>query len=119
MELAYRDLADGVRLITLRGRLDVQGAQEVDLTFTALTATQQFFVVVDLADVEFLASIGLSTLVHNARIVRLRAGNMVLINPRPNVHAVLTSSRIHEVIPICCDLEEALLTVKAPPAPIG
>jgi anti-anti-sigma factor len=119
MELAYRDLADGIRLITLRGRLDVQGAQEVDLTFTALTATQPFFVVVDLADVEFLASIGLSTLVHNAKTLRLRGGNMVVVNPRSNVHAVLTSSRIHEVIPICCDLEEALLTVKAPPAPIG
>jgi anti-anti-sigma factor len=117
MELTYSDFADGVRRIDLTGRLDLEGADAIALRFTALTATHQRFVIVDLAGVEFLASMGIATLVRNARAVQLRGGNLVLLNPRPNVAQVLTSTRIDHVLPVCRTLEEALVAVRAvPPA---
>ena len=72
MELIYNDLEDGVRKIDISGRFDIEGAGAIDLRFTALTSTAQTFVIVDLAGVEFLASIGIATLVRNAKAVRLR-----------------------------------------------
>ena len=117
MQLTYSDLADSVRKIDLAGRLDLEGTEAIDLRFTVLTSTAQAFVIVDLAAVEFLASIGIATLVRSARAVRQRGGNMVLLLPRPNVASVLTTTRINQLLPICGTLEEALAIVReAPPA---
>jgi anti-sigma B factor antagonist len=119
MELTYDDFPDGVRTIKLRGRMDLEGAAAIDLKFTSLTATHRAFVVVDLSDVEFMASLGLATLVRNAKAARLREGNLVLLNPRPSVRQVLASTRIDQVLLIYSDLDEARLAAKAPPAGIG
>jgi anti-sigma B factor antagonist len=115
MDLTYDDLEDGIRRITLKGRLDLEGSGAIDLKFTALTTTEKFLVVVDLTDVEFMASIGLGTLVRNAKAVRLRGGHMVVLNPRQNVTAVFASTRIDQVIPVCRTLEEARTQLRRPP----
>ncbi|HEX3703562.1 MAG TPA: STAS domain-containing protein [Vicinamibacterales bacterium] len=115
MDLSYSDLDDGVRKIDLTGRLDVEGAEAIDLRFTVLTSTGLNFVVVDLSNVEFLASIGIATLVRNAKAVRLRQGNLVLLNPRANVTQVLASTRIDQILPIFRTLDEARAAVRAAP----
>ena len=117
MQLTYSDLGDGVRKIDLTGRLDLEGADAIDIRFTALTATERSFLIIDLAGVEFMASIGIAMLVRNARAVRLRTGNLVLLNPRPNVAQVLAITRVDRVLLVCRTLEEARETVRAvPPA---
>ncbi len=115
MELSYTDLLDGVRKIDLRGRLDLEGVNAIDLRFTTLTATEPIFAVVDLAEVEFLASMGMATLVRNARAARLRKGNMVLLNPRPSIEKLLVSMGIDQALPIFHSLEEACLAVRESP----
>lgn len=115
MEFAFTDTPDGIRTINLAGRLDLEGTTAIDLRFTALTATVQSLVIVDLSGVEFLASIGIATLVRSARAARLRGGNMVLLNPRANVAQVLASTRINQVLPVCHTLEEALERVRSAP----
>jgi anti-anti-sigma factor len=119
MELTYDDLSDGVRTFKLRGRMDLEGAATIDLKFASLTATHRAFIVVDLTEVDFMASLGLATLVRNARAVRLREGNMVLFNPKPPVRQVLASTRIDHVIHIYSDLDEARRAAKAPPSALG
>ena len=108
MELTYED-ADGIRTIRLRGRMDLEGAGAIDLKFTSLTATQRASIVVDLSEVVFMASMGLSILVRAARAVRLRQGNMVLLNPTPSVHQVLRSTRIDQILAVYSDIDEARL----------
>ena len=112
MEVRTSNLADGIRKIDLKGRLDLEGANLIDLQFTVLTASERTLAIVDLAGVEFLASIGIATLVRNAKAARLRDGNMVLLNPQPQVARVLAVSRIDQVIPVCYDLDEALTAVR-------
>jgi anti-sigma B factor antagonist len=118
MELTYDDLSDGIRTIKLKGRMDLEGTAAIDLKFTSLTSTQRAFVVVDLTEVDFMASLGLATLVRNAKAVRLREGNMVLLNPKPSVRQVLASTRIDQFILIYSDLTEARHAAKAPPSAI-
>jgi anti-anti-sigma factor len=107
MELAYTDLANGVRKIDLKGRLDIEGATAIDLNFTALAAARQAFLVIDLTHVDFIASLGIATLVRNAKAAKLRKGNLVLLNPQPNVAKVLAATRIDQVLSVCGDLQEA------------
>ena len=67
MELEHDDAADGVRLIRLKGRLDLEGAEAVDLKLTSLCAVRKCNVILDIAGVEFLSSIGVSVIVRVAR----------------------------------------------------
>jgi hypothetical protein len=49
MELEYRELDDGIRLIKLIGRLDMEGTARVDQEFVQRCAGENVFVLVDLS----------------------------------------------------------------------
>ncbi|HKA38113.1 MAG TPA: STAS domain-containing protein [Thermoanaerobaculia bacterium] len=107
MELSYEDLDNGVRRIRLSGRMDVDGAREIDLKFTTLTATRQAFVIVDLALVDFLSSLGLGTLVRSAKAQMSRQGKFVLLSPQANVAKVLEMTQVDQILPVFYDFELA------------
>ena len=98
---------NGILKVNLSGRLDVLGAQSIDMKFTALTATQKAHVLVDMSEVSFLASLGMRTLLSSAKALSNRGGHMVLCKPQPNVLDVLDTSGVSSLIPVCNDLEEA------------
>jgi len=118
LELTYEDLEDGVRCVRLAGRMDVDGAREIDLKFTTLTATRQAYVIIDLALVDFLSSLGLGTLVRSAKAQLARQGKVVLFSPQPNVAKVLEMTQIDQIVPVVYDFDEARRTVApSPPSP--
>ena len=105
--MMYEDLEDGVRAIRLKGRLDLEGADAIDLKLTSLAAVRQSSVVLDLTLVEFLASIGVSVIVRTAKALSSRGGRLVLLSPRPNIADVLTRTQIDQIIPVFYDLAAA------------
>jgi anti-anti-sigma factor len=107
MQIDSETLDNGILKVNLSGRLDVLGAQAIDMKFTALTATQKAHVLVDMSEVSFLASLGMRTLLSSAKALSNRGGHMVLYKPQPNVLDVLETSGISSLIPVCNDLEEA------------
>jgi len=111
MELEHDDLEGGVRMIRLKGRLDLEGSEAVDLRLTSLVALRKGFVIVDLAGVEFLSSIGVSVIVRVARALMSREGRLVLLGPRPNVADVLARTQIDQIIPVFGDLAAARTAV--------
>ena len=60
-----------------------------------------------MAQVSFLASIGIRTLLQNAKALKQRGGRMVLLNPTDVVDSVLQSTGIAEIIPVFRDLDAA------------
>jgi anti-anti-sigma factor len=62
MQIDAESLDGNVRKIKLAGRMDVQGAHEIDLKFSSFAANQTA-VIVDMSAVEFLSSIGIRTFV--------------------------------------------------------
>ncbi len=111
MNIESENLNDDVRKIALAGRFDIEGAQQIDLRFSGLTANQKA-VIVDMAGVNFLASIGIRTLVLAAKAVAQRGGKMVLLNPDGNVTKVLEMAGIDALIPISRSLEAAQTAVR-------
>jgi len=107
MQLEHTDLEDGIRMIRLKGRMDLEGSEAVDLKLTSLVAVRKGFVIVDLAEVEFMSSIGVSVIVRVARAVTSREGRLVLLSPRPNVADVLMRTQIDQIIPVVTDFEAA------------
>jgi anti-anti-sigma factor len=107
MELHYKELENKIRLINMIGRLDIIGVGTIETKFTGYCAGENPRVLVDLSDIEFLASIGIRLLMLNAKSISGRGGRMVLLNPSPEVKSVLEITGIPAIIPIYDGLESA------------
>jgi len=112
MEMKVERLEDDVTRIVLVGRLDIQGAQQIDLQFSAVTNGPKR-IVVDVEQVSFLASMGIRTLILGAKAVSSKGGRMVLLKPNTDVEKVLVGSGTDTVIPIFRDISSALAAMSA------
>jgi anti-anti-sigma factor len=107
MELVVEELDSGILGVKLSGRMDIIGTQQIDLKFTALASTRKAHILVDLSNVTFVASIGIRTLIYNAKAQKLRGGSMVLYKPNKQVEEVLKATGIETIIPIAHDIDAA------------
>ena len=89
-----------VRLI---GRMDYAGATEIDSKFMEVAGREKS-VLVDLSKVEFLASMGIRTLIMAAKLVKARGDRLVMFNPEMMVAKVLQTSGTDILIPVYYDL---------------
>jgi len=114
MELAVEQLDNKIKKISLRGRMDIGGVDQIALRFSSEVSLEKAQVIVDLTELEFMASVGLGTLVRSYKALKLRGGKMVLLNPQKVVELVLESTQVNTLIPICYDLKQACEEVMKP-----
>lgn len=107
MKLHSTEIADALLCIALDGRLDIDGAREVEDRFAFLATTSNANVIVDLSAVSFLASIGIRMLIMAARGKQGRGGRLLLASAQPVVKKVLITAGIDQLIPMHDDLESA------------
>jgi anti-anti-sigma factor len=107
MQLQYSELDNSIRLIKLTGKLDVTGTGEIETKFAGYCSGDKVRVVVDLSEVDYLASIGIRLLTLTAKSVTNRGGRMALIKPIPEVQRVLEITGIPAMIPVYSQLESA------------
>lgn len=108
MELEYSEIENGVNLIKLIGILDHQGVDAIEAKFAGYSTGDKSKVLVDLAEVEFLTSIGIRLLVTTAKSVANRGGKLVVLNPNESVRDVLEMTGILDIIPIYTELKAAV-----------
>ena len=116
MRLTSETLDNGIVHVALEGRLDIAGAHDIETQFVAITATRKAAVMVDLSQVEFIASIGIRVLLSSARAQAGRGGKLVLVSPVPAVREVLVTAGITDLIPVLDDgnaAEQALQAAAA------
>jgi anti-anti-sigma factor len=107
MELQYRELDHQIGMIKLIGKLDIAGVNEIETRFASYCDGDGVCMLVDLSEVDFLASIGIRLLTLTAKSVTRRGGKMALVNPLPEVDHVLDVTGIPAIIPVYSDLEYA------------
>lgn len=113
LRLEHVRTEDDILHISLHGSLDMEGSLAIDLKFTALTGTEKAAILVDISEVDFLASIGIRTLLRSAQGAAARGGKLVLYKPQPLVAEVLHASRVSTLIPVFDDRHAALETLRA------
>ena len=113
MKMAVEPVGPGVVKVILDGRLDITGASVIDLQFNAIAGSHRG-VVVDLAGVSFLASIGIRTLLLGAKTMQRRGGCLVLLNPVEEVERVLDVMGVTDLMPVYRDSEAALAAASNP-----
>lgn len=112
MDLEYHELDNGVRVIKLFGKLDLEGVNSIDRQFVQHCAGDKVFVLVDFSRVSYVSSIGLPLLINSARAVMNRGGRLALVAPNPNVKAVLDMTGVSHIVRIYNDIESAKTRVQ-------
>ena len=119
MDFTTLQREDGITVLKLEGRMDLDGADVVGKRLAAATADKGMRVVVDLAEVNFMSSIGIGMLVRLAQSVQKRHGNLVLLDPQSVVWLVLERTHIPEIISVHLKLVDALVAVQGEPLKPG
>ena len=93
--------------------MDTEGIERISLQFTVAATSGGSGVVVDLTGVDFLASLGVGTLVSVARSVQNRKGRLALCGANRQVMSTLERTQIPSVIPTFREVAEARAAVAA------
>ena len=113
MEIQYSEVGP-IRLVKLIGNLDSVGTGAIETRFAGYCAGDGARVLVDLSEVDYLASIGIRLLTVNAKSLASRRGRMVLLQPNDNVKNVLELTGIPSIIPMYDSLESAEAVLLTP-----
>src|SRR3990172_4357665 len=106
MTILQRD--DDVTHVVLAGRLDTTGAEAINESFSEATAARKRPAIVDLAEVDFMASRGIGLVFAASKKLKQAGHTLVILNPRPMVEGVLKTSKMDKAMPIAHDLDEAI-----------
>jgi anti-anti-sigma factor len=101
MEIAIaEEIINEVTVLKLKGRLDATSAGDLKDRVKALTKAGQVSLVIDMADVDFVDSTGLGSLVGCLRSVNQLAGDMRIAALQDRVRAVFELIRLHHIFQI-------------------
>lgn len=93
--------------VRIRGSLDVTGTGSISLKFTASTAARRQHVLLDMSEVDFVASIGLGMLMQVARALAADGKRVVVVSPSAVVAGVFRTTKVDAVMPIAGSLDDA------------
>jgi anti-anti-sigma factor len=114
MDLQYKELESGVRLVKLKGKLDIHGVDVVEKRFAGYAVGERVVLLVDISEVSYIASIGIRLLLMTAKSLVGHGGRMAVLKPIPLVEEVLILSGIGQIVPIYADLEAASASLVSP-----
>lgn len=98
--------ADSGPVLKVSGEVDIQTSPILDEHLKRAQAEGVSSIVVDLGEVTFLDSTGLSVLIAGLKRCQSAGGNMRLVAPRPNVRRVLEVTGLLDAFRVETDREE-------------
>ena len=80
---------DGVTIFVVSGRVDSEGAVDLDLALQTAVSEGKYQIVLEMADVKYINSAGLRTLADILTQTQANDGELKLVNLHPRVARVL------------------------------
>jgi anti-sigma B factor antagonist len=97
-----------VTVAELQGEIDTMDTEGLGESLATIVATKPECLVLDFADVTYIASMGLSLLLKSAQDMRKNRGKLAIANVTPAVKTVLETVRLGAAIPIESTVEAAV-----------
>jgi serine/threonine-protein kinase RsbW len=119
MKMTIIERDDDITHVVLAGRLDTTGVLEIKDRFSEATAARERPAIVDLSEIEFMASQGIGLLLTNAKRLTKTDQRLILLNPMGMVETVLKLSQLDKVMPIAHGLDEAIQILQGVPSQSG
>lgn len=101
-------LLDRIARVRLRGRLDTPGVDLIETKFTNEVVPDGLPTVVDLSQVNFIASMGLRMFISIGKALKRKNARMVLFAPQSQVNEVFQTVQLRDILPIVMDEAEAI-----------
>jgi anti-sigma B factor antagonist len=105
------DLGNNIVKVTLHGRLDTAGVDQIETRFSATLVPGAHNAIVDLSDVPFVASMGLRMFISVGRALGNKERTLVLLSPQDLVAEVFKNAAITKIIPVVFDEQEAIALI--------
>jgi anti-anti-sigma factor len=102
------EASGNVRIVHVTGKLDTNAAEAFDARLRELVDGGNALLVLDLAHVTYVSSMGLRSLIMIAKIVKGKGGTLALAAPTPTVREVLDIAGFTSIFSIAATTEEAL-----------
>jgi len=107
MEISKQELDGGILKLTLNGDLDAEGSATADTHIAGFLETFNR-IIVDLKNVDFLASAGIRVLVKSAKAVAAKGGKFAIIHPNDAARRVMWTTGLDNIVPIADDEQAAI-----------
>src|SRR4051812_25282669 len=107
MKMEISESPDGLRQVTLTGRLDTPGVLDIEPRFVTGLVPGGKSAIVDLSKVEFISSMGIRMFLSVARTLQDKKVKLVFYAPQERVNEVLDSTAFRKLVPVCADGAEA------------
>jgi anti-sigma B factor antagonist len=107
MEIVERD-ENGVTLFELKGRIDTEGAVDMDLALQSAVAEGHHKMVLEMANVRYIGSAGLRTMADVLTKNKEQGGDLKLVSPNDKVSRVLRIIGFDRFFSIYDTLQEAV-----------
>jgi anti-anti-sigma factor len=108
MQMSLADVADDVLDVTLTGRLDTPGVDEVESQLLAAVNARNGHTTIDLARVDFVGSMAIRMFMAVGRAAAKRGRQLVLYAPQPLVSQLFDTVSLRDIIPVEADRDTAL-----------
>jgi anti-sigma B factor antagonist len=103
---------EGVTVLKLRGNLSQVELADVEKSFREATHTDGAAVVIDLSNVEFLATPAITMFLEAAHSLKDTGGRIVAAGPQPRVGEVLRRLRLDSLLPVANTVDEGVRKLK-------
>ena len=110
MEMRVSEI-DGVKKVSLLGRLDSAGVDVIETQFSATIVPAGVSAIVDLTELTFLASLGVRMFISTTRALSWRGGKLVMYGATPAVHEIIETMGFDDIVPLVADEAAALALV--------
>lgn len=105
----------GTVILRPAGRIDAESSASVRDSIFEIVDQGAEAIIVDLNQVDFMDSSGLSTLVSGHKLITKRQGWLCICNPNAQIRTALRLTMLDRVLPIFDSVEAALASPERPP----
>lgn len=109
---------DGCAVVRLRGELDIASADELRRHLREARRTHGDHIILDLPELEFMDSHGLSVIIGCYKSVNAGNGSLALVGARPIIRRTLEITGLHRRLTLCDTVEEAAAAARHNPTPV-
>jgi len=102
----------GIDIVGFHGRLSAADAGKISDDLHRVLETGNKNISIDMSELDFVDSSGLSVLISTLKFARSEGGDLVLLNVNPRVMALLELTRLNEIIDIYDDQESLINAFK-------
>ncbi|NPV61980.1 MAG: STAS domain-containing protein [Methanotrichaceae archaeon] len=103
---------DSVPILAVSGRIDATTSRDLENALNGLIEEDNNRIIVDLAGVEYISSVGLRVMLAALKKVRPKQGDLMLASLQPFVREVFEITGFTKLFLICPDQREAISKMK-------